>query len=153
MDATFTTRTPQQEDGTRELIARQMGATIRGTALASAARTVSTVSSDIVTERARALYVWINCTAASGTGGLTLYVQTQDPVSGNWVLTYVATASITTVRTSVVILGDGVSQGSNISLPTGQGDRGINLPKNVRLYMVHGDASSYTYSVGYEIVP
>lgn len=153
MNVSLTTLIPQNDDSVAMLLARIRGTPLRATALASAARTISTSSADIETLGFRGIGIWINCSVASGTGGLTTYVQTQDPVSGIWTLSYVASAPITTVRTTSILLGPGVSIGSNIGLPTGQSDRGIMLPSKIRLYVVHADATSYTYSVGYELIP
>lgn len=153
MNASLTTLIPQNDDSVAMLLARIRGTPFRATALASASRTVSTSSSDIETLGFRGIGIWLNCSVASGTGGLTLYVQTQDPVSGNWTFSYVASVAITTVRITSIFMGPGVSSGTNVSLPTGQGDRGVILPSKVRFYVAHGDASSYTYSVGYELIP
>lgn len=152
MNQSIASLIPQQEDGIRQLLARLRGSPERGTLLASASRTVSTSSSDIATANRRALYLWINVSAVSGTGGLTPYIMTQDPVTGVWGLNWGASATITTVRTTVLKLGDGVSVGSGLSPTTGQADRGIVLPTSLRLYIAASDASAYTYSVGYELI-
>lgn len=156
-DLQITTLVPQTSDNERMLLARILGflarRSVRATALASAARTASTSSSDLSTAGYSGLAIWINVTAASGTGGLTTYISTKDPVSGIWCLSYVAAAPIITVRTTSILLGAGVSQGNNVTLPTGQADRGTRLPQDVRISIIHGDTSSYTYSVGYELIP
>ena len=82
-----------------------------------------------------------------------MYLQIQDPVSGNWVLSYAASPGITTVRTTSIILGRGVSVGSNFAVTTGQADKGFILPGTVRVLIVASTADSYTYSVGYELIP
>ncbi len=154
---TFSIHAPELGDTDERLLAKLLSfltrPPVRGTALASAARTASTSSNDLSTAGYSGMAIWVNVTAASGTGGLTTYIQTKDPVSDNWCLSYVAAAPITTVRTTSILLGAGVSQGTNISLAGGQADRGTRLPADVRVYVVHGDASSYTYSVGYELIP
>src|SRR5579871_3766078 len=55
------------------------------TLLASAARTATTNSAPQTNQNARGVLVYLNVTAASGTGGLRLAVQAQDPVSGNYI--------------------------------------------------------------------
>lgn len=54
---------------------------------------------------------------------------------------------------SSCLLGPGISVGSNVNIVTGNADRGIILPSNVRFYAVASDASSYTYSLAYELIP
>jgi hypothetical protein len=157
LEPTFTIFRPELGDTDERLLAKLLYSfnrpSIRATALASAARTSSTSSNDIICQGYSGIGIWINCTVAGAAGGLTLYLQSQDPVSGNWVLSYVASSAISTVRTTSVFLGRGISQGNNISLPTGQGDRGILLPESIRIYVSAATADSYTYSVGYELIP
>jgi len=57
-------------------------APVSGTALASAARTVSTLSSDIATNGCKGIIVYLNVTAAAGVGGLRLNLLLKDPVTG-----------------------------------------------------------------------
>lgn len=152
-NANIQSRIAQVGDGILALLSRLLAGPVSGIALASAARTASTSSSDIETKGFRGIALWLNCTAAGASGGLTVYVQTQDPVSGNWCLSYVTSAVISTVRITSIFLAPGVSQGNNMSLPTGQADRGIMLPSKIRLYVVHSDAASYTYSLAYELLP
>lgn len=152
-NANILTRIAQAGDGIVALLSRSMAGPITETALALASRTVSTSSSDIQTNGFRGIAIWLNCTVAGAAGGLTVYVQTKDPVSGNWTLSYVASGTISTVRITSIFLGPGISQGNNVSLLTGQGDRGVILPSNIRLYVVASTADAYTYSLGYELIP
>lgn len=156
-DLTITEFDPQSTDSERMLLARLLAfktrERTRATALASAARTVSTQTADIETAGFTGLAVWLNCTVAGASGGITLYLLTQDPVSGNWATNYAILPIVSSVRISSALLGPGVSIGSNVNLVSGNSDRGIVLPSKIRFYAVASDASSYTYSLGYELIP
>lgn len=148
------TRRPQDTDTERMLLARLLAAQAvktTGTALASAARTTTTQSADIDTTGFRGIVVFFNVTVASGTGGLTLRLRGRDSVTS----LYAALTQDSTARTATgfwtMSVGLGVSAPSGATL-TGS-LTGLPLPDTIRLEVAHGDASSYTYSVGYCLVP
>lgn len=123
-----------------------------GTLLASAARTASVTSPDQTNYNAKGILLFLNITAASGSGGLQVYVQAKDPVSGSYVyLTGVPTA-ITATGLYVYELGRGV--GSTAL----SGNQQVNkrnegqIPRIWRGVVNHGDGSSYTYSLGYALI-
>ena len=118
---------------------------IEGTALASAARTAQTNSSDIITYNANKIYVFLNVTAASGTGGLTVRVQAKDPVSGNYFSINSAPTAVTSTTSNGYLIGPGVSAGGT------QATSSV-LPRTIRIQVQVGDSSSYTYSVGYSLI-
>lgn len=154
MILSLTTRKPQQEDGQNQLLARLIGVPERGVILASAARTSTTTSTPVDWAKARGVLLYINITAASGTGGLSVFPEYQDPVSLAWnrLWNYPATAArLTSNGLYLAVVGDGygvqsggVIQGGFVSAPLGS---------VMRITVNHGDASSYTYSVGYELIP
>lgn len=124
-----------------------------GTLLPSAART-ATVYSD--TQRnlygARGVQIVLNVTAASGTGGLTLTIEQFDPASGVWFgITAAATAVTATTSTPKVytVYPNGTATAShNVTALTSTSISAI-----WRVKVTAGDSSSYTYSVGYSLLP
>ncbi len=115
-----------------------------GVALAAAARTATTTSPNLDNPNGRAIWIWLNVTAASGTGGLQVQVFSVDPVSG-------ATVSISGKPTAISATGcqsylyspSAESSGNAIKIGTNP------IPRTFQIVVTHGDASSYTYSVGY----
>lgn len=145
---------PQKEDDVKALLGRLLyGANKKrtATALASAARTATTQSADIDTTGFRAIVLFFSVSVASGTGGLTLRLRGRDPVTSAYMsLTQDATAR-TTVATWTMAVGSGCSAPSGALLNGSL--TGFPLPDIIRVEVSHGDASSYTYSVGYCLVP
>ena len=123
------------------------------TALASAARTASTNSADQLNYNAKGLIAVLDITAASGTGGLQLVVQGKDPISGNY-------AQLTVTPTAILAAGTYAYElhpGSSTAAPgAGNGLLQVRtagaLPRTYRIRVIHGDASSYTYSVGLQTI-
>lgn len=152
-DLAITTRRPQDTDTERLLLARLLAAQAvktTGTALASAARTTTTQSADIDTTGFRGIVVFLNVTAASGTGGLTMRVRGRDPVSTNFVALASVGSAVTAIGITALQFGGG---GAVTSAGVTGGAMGGLLPDIIRIEVAHGDASSYTYSVGYCLVP
>ncbi len=123
------------------------GAPMEFTLLVSAARTATTDSTDQNNGYARGVLVHLNVTAASGTGGLTVRVQAKDPVSGAYVSLNAAPAVVTAVGTFAYLLYPGAGAGGLTQATSG------GLPRTWRVQVTHGDASSYTYSVGAVLLP
>jgi hypothetical protein len=123
-----------------------------GTALASAARTVTTLSSNVSLRNEKAVLVHLNVSAASGTGGLTLRLVAVDPVTGASSGYATLTGTITTVghRTLAVGIGAGAATGAAV---VSSGGVGLPCPTTWAVQVIHADASSYTYSVCYELIP
>lgn len=123
---------------------------LEGTLLASAARTATTTGSAQTNYNARGAMLILNVSAASGTGGLTVTFLATDPVSGAQFLLNANPTAVTGTGTYVYELYPGASTAG----PTGavaQRTAGI-LPRTWTVKVFHGDASSYTYSVGYELI-
>ena len=114
------------------------------TLLASAARTVSTNSPDQTNYNARGVILFLNVTAASGTGGLQMRVRIKDTLTGNYVNLSDLTSLRTTTGRDTLLLYPGASD-------TEQGDINLAapfpLPRTWGVKVNHGDGSSYTYSL------
>lgn len=150
-DVSFASFIPQTEDSERILLARLRPPCISGTALASAARTASTLSANISTRGARGIIVYLNVTAASGTGGLTPRLFGVDPLSSNVATSATASSAVTTVGLRVYHFGPGCG-GANAGTAA-WGSVGVMLGALAAVQVLHGDASSYTYSLSYELIP
>lgn len=111
------------------------------TLLASAARTSSTASSDQTNYNARGVLIYLQATAASGTGGLTVYIRGKDTL-GNYYNLFKAPAAITATGGYTYQLGPGVN-----TLGQMTGVQAADLPRTWDVYVLAGDSSSYTYSV------
>lgn len=120
-----------------------MARNIRGTLLASAARTATVSSSDIRLYNAKGVRVFIDTSALAATPSVVPTIEVKDPVSGDY--TAVLTGAAITTQPAHVILTvyPGATAAANLvaSLPIG----GV-----FRVTMTAGDADSLTYSVGYE---
>lgn len=132
---------------------RQRGNT-EGTLLASAARTatVSAANAPVANFNARGVIVWLNITITSGTGGLQANLFGRDPVTAQLAFLNATPAAITATG----IYGYELYPGS-----TAAGSAGSNLiqqrtsavlPRTWGARVTHGDASSYTYSLGYSLI-
>lgn len=120
---------------------------VQGTALASAARTATTTSADIVNFNGRGILITLDVTAASGTGGLQVTVRAKDPVTGNYVQQNTAPTAVVATGTTGIIIAIGATGSGALAQVTGQP-----IPRTFQVRVIHGDASSYTYSVGYCIL-
>lgn len=118
---------------------------IEGTALASASRAVTTSSVDITNYNHRGIIFFLNVTVASGTGGLQLSIQVKDPISGLYVGLNALPAAVTTTGVRAYSFYPGISAVGT------QGTSGA-LSRTFRIQVIVGDATSYTYSVGYSLI-
>jgi hypothetical protein len=111
------------------------------TVLASAARTTTTASSDQVNyNRAGMAHVVINVSAIGAAPSITCTIQGKDGVSSAY-YTVLASAAITTVSTTVLRVGRGLTAAAN----TVANDF---LPRTWRVNCVHANGDSITYSIG-----
>jgi len=117
------------------------------TLLASAARTATTNSAPQTNQNARGVLVYLNVTAASGTGGLRLAVQAQDPVSGNYININLLPTAVTATGLTAYLIYPGSSQAGNLTQATA-----ALLPRSWRVQVTANDSSSYTYSVGASLI-
>jgi hypothetical protein len=149
----ITTLVPQTSDNERMLLARLLAAQgaspNRGTLLASAARTATTSTSSQNWAGRKAVILFWNVTGA-GTSNLYVSWDYLDPISGNWLSAATISTSITTVALRCYVIGPATIATSGWNLSGG----GIQFPlsSQSRVRVVHGDASAWTYSLGYELI-
>jgi hypothetical protein len=136
-----TKRVPQSDDGVQALLAKLLSVQsqrVTGTSLASAVRSSTTQSSDIDANGFHRLVAFLIVSVA-GTGTLTLRVRGRNPVNGvQFILRSAPTVSSTANITYTF--------GPGAELPTVLSDV-------IRIEISHSDASDWTYSVGYCLVP
>lgn len=114
----------------------------QGYLLVSSARTSDTASSEQINYNGRGVLVFLDVTAASGTGGLQTKVQAKDYLSGKWVSLNASPPAVTAAGTLLYMVYPSATAGAN------QNTQSV-LPRTWRVYVIHGDGSSYTYSVSY----
>jgi hypothetical protein len=119
-----------------------------GTILASAARTVNTSSAAQTNYNASGVLVTLNVTVASGTGGLTVRIYGIDPVSAAIYVLNAAPTAVTATGITGYELHPGSSAGATGNV---QQRTAAMLPRNWFVFVAVGDASSYTYSIGYAL--
>lgn len=120
-----------------------------GTLLASAAHTTAQSPLALtVPVNAESVLFFLNVTVASGTGGLTFRVVAIDPVSGNSFPLNSAPVAIIATGQYAFVLGPGCTSYGG-AVPAAGGATAIALPATIQVQIGVGDASSYTYSVGY----
>lgn len=122
---------------------------MEGTLLASAARTATTSSPSQKNYAGDALMVFLNVSVASGTGGLTTRLRWYDPVSGSQSTLHSDPAAVTATGNFIYAYGLGCTGPIGLSL---KAVYSIPVPRTFDVTIVHGDASSYTYSVGYALL-
>lgn len=113
------------------------------TLLASAARTTTQTSADIVNYSGRGIKVTLDMTVV-GTGSVTLTINYKDPASGKYILLLAGVAVITNI-TSIYTIYPGLPVTANVS---------VNdiLPRTFQIVVTANNANSATYSVGYSII-
>src|SRR4051812_33319316 len=122
---------------------------MRTSQLASAARTATTTTAKQRDRRHSGMLVILNVTAASGTGGLTLSVRGYDPTSGTAFVLLTDGSAITATGAFAFLLGSTtVTAGSAVRVAAARP-----LTTDFDIQIVHGDASSYTYSLAAEMLP
>lgn len=120
----------------------------QGTLLASAARTTTTGSPTQTNYNAKGVLVVLDVTAASGTGGLQPTIRGLDPVTAKVCALTIAPTAITATGTYVFEIYPGSTGTGGVVT---QRTSGV-LPRTWVVNIQHGDASSYTYSVGYVLI-
>jgi hypothetical protein len=115
--------------------------------LRSATRTATTATPQTEEYTMHGGRAYVNVTAASGTGGLTLQWRGYDRASGNTAKILVAPTPITGVGIYVYELLSG-----NLAAVEGDVVHSVSrgLPVQWDINMVHGDSSNYTYSLSVE---
>lgn len=119
-----------------------------GTVLASAARTGTTNSADFINYNHRGIVLLLNVTAASGTGGLQVGLQFKDSISGTYRTIGNLPTAVTAVGMTTLTFYPGVDA-LNTSVSLNQSHV---LAQQFRSSVTHGDSSSYTYSLSYQMI-
>jgi hypothetical protein len=114
------------------------------TALASAARTATNNSGDLLNANARGVEVIVDVTAAPGVDTVTFTIQGKDATSGKY-YTLLASAAVSAVGTTVLRVYPGTTAAANLvaNLP---------VPRVWRVLATHSAATSFTYSVGANLI-
>ena len=111
-------------------------------------RTTAYTSPTYIAKTEAGILVVLDVTAASGTGGLTLRINAHDQASSQAVpLNAAPTAVTATGTTSYALYPFGVVAGSVTQATS------FYLPRMFSISVAVGDASSYTYSLGYCLLP
>lgn len=136
------TRLPQNDDSVALLLARLLAVQsqrVTGTALVLLARTQTTQTGIIDTQGFRYLVLFHRITAVPGVESVTLNLLMIDPVSG------VSNNPLNgSPRTVASLFITSVGPGLGVNLP---------LPDQIRLEVLHSGTGSFTYSVGYCLIP
>jgi hypothetical protein len=114
-----------------------------GTALAASARTATPAVQNLVNYNSKGVIVFLNVTAASGTGGLTLSVRATELVASNPVQINSSPTAVTATGTYSYVIYPSNLTGSFTQMTSSP------LPYKWSINVAHGDASSYNYSVSY----
>ena len=116
--------------------------------LQSEARTTAYQSAILDADREAGVMVFVNVTSASGSGGLTVRVNAHDQVSGAAVPLNTAPTAITSTGTySYAVYPFGAISG-NVTQATS-----AYLPGLFSISVAVGNSTSYTYSLGYCLLP
>jgi len=116
---------------------------VEGTAFASADRTVTVSSADIVNNSGDGIHIILDVTAVA-TSDVKVKVEGKDPASGKY-YTILESASVISVSTNVYKVYPGMTATANLVASDF-------IPKTFRITMTHANANSTTYSVGYSLV-
>lgn len=117
---------------------------VESSPIASAARTATNNSATQVNFNHTGVQFFLDVTVASGTGGLQLFLRGRDPASGKMIQLNTPPTAITAVGTYVFEFRPGATAFND----TTRLSVSIQLPRQFDVQVVHGDATSYTYSVG-----
>ena len=122
-----------------------------GILLESAERTTAqTPNIPLGVSNPKALFVFLDVTASeSGTGGLQVIIECQDPVSGKWFQINATPTAVTAVSKGIYVVGMNVGA-------TATGDikqlTQVPLTNNWRVRVAVGNATKYTYSLGFAVL-
>lgn len=131
-------------DGIKKIIDPLPATNEAGTALASAARTTTTNSSDLPNAHKNGVHVILDVTAITGAPSVTLKIEGKDPASGKY-YTVLEGAAVTAVSTVVYKVFPAATAAAN-SVANDI------IPKIWRITITHANADSITYSVGYSLM-
>lgn len=110
--------------------------------------TTNQLSAPIQNQTFKGIIVFLHVQAASGTGGIKVFVQSINPLDNTTGTIFLATANVTAAsgQNYVYTIYPGITVG---------GTQGYNsvLSSNFAVGTIVADGSSYTYSVAYELLP
>jgi hypothetical protein len=130
---------------------RERGNT-EGTALSSAARTGTTSSADLVNYNCRGVIVWLDITANSGSGQLTVLIQGKDGTGNYYNLNGAGTAvAATNSKFGHECYPGSTTAGVATSLRILERTSAA-LPRSWRVTVSHSSGVSWTYSVTYSLI-
>lgn len=112
-------------------------------AFASAARTATVTSENLLNANGREIDIVLDATAASATPSIVLTIDYLDRASGKYV-NLLTGAAVTGISTNRYRVHPNLTASAN-SIAQAQ------LPRTFRIVVTHADADSITYSVGYRI--
>jgi hypothetical protein len=115
------------------------------TIFASAARTATHNSADLVNRNARGLHLIIDATARAGASSVVFTIQAKDPVGGLY-YTVLASAAVASVSTVVLRVFPGGPATANVAAND-------QLPRTWRVLATHANGDSITYSVSAVMLP
>ncbi len=117
----------------------------QGTLLTSATRNATTASADQINYNARGVLLFLDVSAASGTGGVRAIIDVKDPVSGNYKGPLNTTPTFrTAVGTYVYLFYPGSASAGGL-----EQNNQVVLPRLWRATVQHSDATNYSYSLAY----
>jgi hypothetical protein len=90
---------------------------------------------------------------ASGTGGLKLKLRAFNAQASIYHTVFDSSWTILSTDAGYLICGIGVGSNAQATLSPYGSYMSAPLPQTIRVEVTHGDASSYTYQVGYVLVP
>lgn len=147
----FSDRRPQIGQMSQELLSliADHRRTVEGTGLASGTRFTTTDTGDFTNHDCKGLLAFLNITVASGTGGLRVRLRNRDPVSNGSTVAQPTGGLVVTATITTVLFYPGIVAVPSFYL----GFAEVGPSRTFYLSVEHGDASSYTYSLGYCLIP
>lgn len=139
----------QSNDSPRTLAARRAGI-YTGTLIAAATYTSTQTGLTFQVPPGGTAQAFLVITAASGTGGLTIRFEIQDPTSLAWIIVCTSSAATLSASTLIFSVGPNATRVGGLSNSAALAYQ-YPLVGNCRCTVVHGDASNYTYSVNVQI--
>jgi hypothetical protein len=117
-------------------------------ALTSATRTATTATAKLPADRFLGIIVYLNVSAASGTGGLKVFVRGYDASGNAFKINGGGTAKTATGQYAYVVYpGGGTSAGDIVDIQNAP------VPATFDIQVNAADSSNYTYTVSYELIP
>lgn len=110
--------------------------------LPSASRTTTQTGADAVNYNGRGIKLWVDITVA-GTGSITVSIQ--ERVTGSTYRTILASAALTAIGTTLLLVYPGATPAANAAANEP-------LPRTFRIVVTANNANAMTYSVDYTLI-